>query len=144
VAQHLADISPLLHTDPSLEQLARVIRRHKQREILRLGARDLSFRALPIEAMNEMTSLEAFRNYHETSADLWERQALIKSRFAVGNEDLGRDAETVALATAYGRGLEEKRIGEIHHLRIRMEKELADESQSRLNLKKCRGGIVDI
>ncbi len=57
VAQHLADVSPLLHTDPSLEQLARVIRRHKQRENLRIGARDLSFRAPPIETMNEMTSL---------------------------------------------------------------------------------------
>ncbi len=108
------------------------------------SARSICSSAHRAKAGPLVTSLEALRNYHETSADLWERQALIKSRFAVGNEDLGRAAETVAQATAYGRGLEEKGVGEIHHLRIRMEKELAGESQSRFNLKKGRGGMADI
>lgn len=91
-----------------------------------------------------VTSLEAFRNYHETRASLWERQALIKTRFVAGEEELGRAAEAVAMASAYGRGLTEDGIGEINHLRLRMERELAGESQSRFNLKKGKGGIVDI
>jgi [glutamine synthetase] adenylyltransferase / [glutamine synthetase]-adenylyl-L-tyrosine phosphorylase len=35
-------------------------------------------------------------------------------------------------------------IAEIHHLRMRMERELAGEDESRFNLKKGRGGLVDI
>ena len=35
-------------------------------------------------------------------------------------------------------------VGEIHHLRMRMERELAGEDDSRFNLKKGRGGLVDI
>jgi glutamate-ammonia-ligase adenylyltransferase len=35
-------------------------------------------------------------------------------------------------------------VGEIHHLRMRMEHELAGEDESRFNLKKGRGGLVDI
>jgi glutamate-ammonia-ligase adenylyltransferase len=35
-------------------------------------------------------------------------------------------------------------VGEIHHLRMRMERELAAENDTRFNLKKGRGGLVDI
>ena len=35
-------------------------------------------------------------------------------------------------------------IGEIHHLRMRMERELSGEDETRFNLKKGRGGLVDI
>jgi [glutamine synthetase] adenylyltransferase / [glutamine synthetase]-adenylyl-L-tyrosine phosphorylase len=35
-------------------------------------------------------------------------------------------------------------VGEIHHLRMRMERELAGEDATRFNLKKGRGGLVDI
>jgi [glutamine synthetase] adenylyltransferase / [glutamine synthetase]-adenylyl-L-tyrosine phosphorylase len=35
-------------------------------------------------------------------------------------------------------------IAEIHHLRMRMERELSGEDETRFNLKKGRGGLVDI
>jgi len=91
-----------------------------------------------------VTSLDAFRAYHEKSAELWERQALIKARFAAGDEAVGRAAEEVAATTAYGKGLAPEGVKEIHHLRDRMEKELAGENDSRFNLKKGRGGMVDV
>ncbi len=89
-------------------------------------------------------SLEAFREYHKASSQLWERQALIKVRCAAGDSNLGEEIEQVAQTFAYGQGLDEEGVGEIHHLRMRMERELAGEDETRFNLKKGRGGLVDI
>jgi len=91
-----------------------------------------------------VTSLDAFCDYHQTSSELWERQALIKARFVAGDRDLGQDAERAAEVTAYGEGLTEDGIKKINHLRMRMERELAGESDSRFNLKNGKGGMVDI
>ncbi|HEU4342295.1 MAG TPA: bifunctional [glutamate--ammonia ligase]-adenylyl-L-tyrosine phosphorylase/[glutamate--ammonia-ligase] adenylyltransferase [Candidatus Binatia bacterium] len=89
-------------------------------------------------------SLDGFRDYHKTSSLLWERQALIKARFVAGDRGLGSEVEKVAENFAYRQGLTAEGIGEIHHLRMRMERELADEDETRFNLKKGRGGLVDI
>ncbi len=91
-----------------------------------------------------VSSLAAFREYHKTSSQLWERQALIKTRWVAGDAALGEEVESIAAAFAYASELERGDIGEIHHLRMRMERELAGESENRFNLKKGRGGLVDI
>jgi [glutamine synthetase] adenylyltransferase / [glutamine synthetase]-adenylyl-L-tyrosine phosphorylase len=91
-----------------------------------------------------VVSLAGFRGYHETSSELWERQALIKLRFVAGSRELGRAVEQVAQRFAYGKGLTPEGVAEIDHLRMRMEKELAKEDSARFNLKKGRGGMVDI
>jgi glutamate-ammonia-ligase adenylyltransferase len=91
-----------------------------------------------------VSSLEAFRHYHQTSSLLWERQALIKARYIAGDRKLGAKAEDIAAGFAYGKGLAPGGVAEIHHLRMRMEKELAQEDHSQFNLKKGRGGMVDI
>ena len=89
-------------------------------------------------------SLDAYREYHKSAAQLWERQALIKTRFIAGDAALGRAVERVIERCAYGAGLTQEGVGEIHHLRMRMERELAGEDETRFNLKKGRGGLVDI
>jgi glutamate-ammonia-ligase adenylyltransferase len=89
-------------------------------------------------------SVDAFREYHKTSSLLWERQALIKARFVAGDPSLGKQIEKVTETFAYGQGLTPEGIGEIHHLRMRMERELSGENEARFNLKKGRGGLVDI
>ena len=91
-----------------------------------------------------VSSLGAFRHYHETSSELWERQALIKMRFATGDRSLGSEAEEVARSFAYGRGLTQEGVTQVDHLRMRMEKELARESEDQFNLKKGMGGLVDV
>ena len=91
-----------------------------------------------------VSPLGAFREYHKTSSLLWERQALIKTRRVAGDAALGKEVEKITEAFAYGRGLERNGIDEIHHLRMRMERELAGEDVTRFNLKKGRGGLVDI
>lgn len=89
-------------------------------------------------------SLDAFRDYHQSAAQLWERQALIKTRFIAGDHGLGKAVEKIVERFAYGSGLPADGVSEIHHLRMRMERELAGENDSRFNLKKGRGGLVDI
>lgn len=89
-------------------------------------------------------SLDAYRDYHKTASQLWERQALIKTRFIAGDPTLGKAVEKIIERFAYGAGLSAEGVAEIHHLRMRMERELAGEDDSRFNLKKGRGGLVDI
>ena len=89
-------------------------------------------------------SLDAYREYHQSTSQLWERQALIKTRCIAGDASLGKTVESVIEQGAYSTGLTREGVGEIHHLRMRMERELAGEDESRFNLKKGRGGLVDI
>ncbi len=91
-----------------------------------------------------VSSLDAYREYHKTASQLWERQALIKTGFIAGDTALGREAEQIIERFAYSDGLPRDGIAEIHHLRVRMERELAGEDETHFNLKKGRGGLVDI
>ena len=91
-----------------------------------------------------VSSLDAYREYHRTASELWERQALIKTGFIAGDTELGKEAEQIIERFAYGGGLPPDGIAQIHHLRKRMERELAGEDDTHFNLKKGRGGLVDI
>jgi glutamate-ammonia-ligase adenylyltransferase len=91
-----------------------------------------------------VSSFESFKKYHEDSAKLWERQALIRARPTAGNTDLGKRVMKTVEYFVYEKPLGEDFHREIHHLRFRMEKEIAKESKLKLNLKTGRGGIVDI
>ena len=91
-----------------------------------------------------VSSLDAFRRYHETSSELWERQALIRARFAAGDADLGAEAEGIAERFAFQDNFGPQNAREIDHLRIRMERELAREDGSRFDVKTGRGGLVDV
>jgi len=93
-----------------------------------------------------VVSLDAFRRYQETRAEPWERQALLKARFAAGDAALGEQVIAAASAAAYEAGAAPKEL--IHHLRMRMENELAGErltgGRARFDPKLGRGGIVDV
>ncbi len=91
-----------------------------------------------------VSSLAAFERYHEESAQLWERQALLKCRFVAGDRDFGKRMEETIARFIYERPLPPDAAAEIHRLRMRMETELGKERADRLNLKVGRGGIVDV
>jgi len=91
-----------------------------------------------------VSSLEAFERYHEESAHLWERQALLKCRFVAGDRDFGKRVEERIRGYIYDRPLPPNAAEEIHRLRMRMEQELGREREDRLNLKVGRGGVVDV
>lgn len=91
-----------------------------------------------------VSSLAAFLRYHETSSQLWERQALIKARVIVADSAFAETVSTVLERVAYATEIDAAGVAEIDRLRGRMEHELAHEQAGRFNIKTGRGGIVDI
>ncbi len=105
-----------------------------------------------------VVSLDSFARYHgltREGADAtdasderlaqaadWERQALIRARACAGDIELGRRVTALASRVAYERGAPEPKA--MHHLRMRMERELAKEGPRRYDVKLGRGGIVDV
>jgi glutamate-ammonia-ligase adenylyltransferase len=102
-----------------------------------------------------VVSLDVFARYHGLSPDAdpatmqgrdWERQALIKARPCAGSAALGEAFLALAHTAAYKRGAPPP--DRVHHLRARMERELAGErrqgSRARYDLKLGRGGLVDV
>jgi glutamate-ammonia-ligase adenylyltransferase len=91
-----------------------------------------------------VTSYGAFRKYQEESAQIWERQALIRAKPSAGDVKLGKRVSRSIEELVYGRPVPPDFHKEIKRLRARMETELARESVKKLNIKTGRGGIVDI
>jgi glutamate-ammonia-ligase adenylyltransferase len=91
-----------------------------------------------------VSSLDGFRQYHETSAQVWERQALIKARPVAGDAELAARVAEIITAFVYRAPLQPDDVREIRRLRQRMERELAHEGHGRINIKTGRGGLVDI
>jgi glutamate-ammonia-ligase adenylyltransferase len=100
-----------------------------------------------------VVSLDAFARYHGlrrdgTAHDVaaegqdWERQALVRARVCAGDRALGARFAALAAKVAYDRGAPSPT--RLHHLRMRMEKELAREGPRRFDVKLGHGGIVDI
>jgi glutamate-ammonia-ligase adenylyltransferase len=91
-----------------------------------------------------VSSLAAFLRYHETSSQLWERQALIKARVIVAEPAFAEKVSTILERVTYAQEIDAVGVAEIDRLRGRMEHELANEQAGRFNIKIGRGGIVDI
>jgi glutamate-ammonia-ligase adenylyltransferase len=94
-----------------------------------------------------VVALEAFQRYHGRDAAgvraaPWERQALIRARFAAGDPDFGARATAAVEQIAYEQGPGDAR--EILRLRARMEAELGAESRGEVALKYGPGGLVDV
>lgn len=96
-----------------------------------------------------VSSRAGFRAYHAKEAALWERQALIKIRTVAGDVALGREIEQLAEGYVYDGGelhptSEAELAAAIGRLRARMERELAQETPHKFNIKTGRGGLVDV
>lgn len=91
-----------------------------------------------------VTSLESFKNYHKDEAQVWERQALTKARVVLGGDTLAEGIEAVIRHTLYDFSADDSVRAEIHRLRMRMENEIARESEGNYNIKTGRGGMVDV
>src|SRR5262245_58892347 len=90
-----------------------------------------------------VTSLAGFSQYHAGSAQVWERQALLRARPIAGGARLAdafmaerRRILELPLPTGAG--------AEIHRIRLRMETELAHETHLRRDFKTGRGGMLDV
>jgi len=90
-----------------------------------------------------VVSLAGFERYHATSAQVWERQALLRARPVAGSERLGADFERLR-RRILRKPLPEDLEDEVHRIRARMETELARETAERHDFKTGRGGMLDI
>jgi glutamate-ammonia-ligase adenylyltransferase len=91
-----------------------------------------------------VSSIDGFRRYHESSAQVWERQALIKARPVAGDAALAAAVAAIVSGFVYRAPLAPDEAKEIRRLRQRMERELARESREHINIKTGRGGLVDV
>ncbi len=91
-----------------------------------------------------VTSFDSFKDYHKNSAELWERQSLVRAIPAAGNKELGKKVMKVINTFVYERPLATNFYEEIYRIRGRMEAELAKESDNKVNIKTGKGGLVDV
>lgn len=91
-----------------------------------------------------VSSIAAFRDYHETSSELWEKQALIRARPIVGPSGLREEVKRIIRGCIWHTEFTDEAISEIVRLRKRMETEIALEDARHVDLKTGRGGLVDV
>jgi glutamate-ammonia-ligase adenylyltransferase len=89
-------------------------------------------------------ALESLDRYLAGEAALWERQALVRARPLLGDAGLARRFARLRRDRVFGPGLSDAERAEIHHVRMRMELELAHEGPGRVHLKLGAGGLVDL
>lgn len=91
-----------------------------------------------------VTSLDALRAYHEGSAALWERQALIKCRFVAGDATLAAPMRELLDRVVFIAQPASTLVPEMRRIRSRVESEVAREGGGTYNPKLGRGGIMDV
>jgi [glutamine synthetase] adenylyltransferase / [glutamine synthetase]-adenylyl-L-tyrosine phosphorylase len=91
-----------------------------------------------------VSSLESFRDYHRTTSQLWEKQALIKARPITGPQELSETVTGIVRDCIIRTELSDEDLGEIARLRRRMESEIALEDDLHVDMKTGHGGLVDV
>jgi glutamate-ammonia-ligase adenylyltransferase len=91
-------------------------------------------------------SLDAFRAYHESRAELWERQALLKARVCAGDAGVGARFMDWALEVVYRPGRDERVIPAIRRMKREIDRQLGRRAAGAgaANVKLGRGGIREI
>ena len=91
-----------------------------------------------------VVSEEAFIRYHKETAQMWEKQAMLKARSVAGDAEFGSkilaDMQRYIYATPPGKD----DLKELYRIRKRMEIEIAKEDSGKYNIKFGRGGLVDV
>lgn len=90
-----------------------------------------------------VASLAGLRAYHEREAQVWERQALLRAR-PVAGDALAAESFEMLRREVLRRPLRPDAAAEIHRIRLRMEAELAGETREHRDLKRGRGGLLDV
>ncbi len=88
-------------------------------------------------------TIDNLMNYYESWGEAWERQALIKARFAAGDPKLGKRFQDFVDAFTFARQMDDSSLEEIKRVKHRSEKEYSLDG-NRVHLKHGAGGIRDI
>ncbi|HEU4615682.1 MAG TPA: bifunctional [glutamate--ammonia ligase]-adenylyl-L-tyrosine phosphorylase/[glutamate--ammonia-ligase] adenylyltransferase [Kofleriaceae bacterium] len=137
--------------DEAVEHFSRLARRllgalHQRTPRGRLYEVDTRLRPSGTQGLL-VSSLAAWRRYHEHDARLWERQALIKLRPVAGDPALGAEVARLAAETVYGTPHDARKVAEaIGSMRERIERELGGGFRKRAggDLKFDAGGVIDV
>jgi len=90
-----------------------------------------------------VSSVEAFRDYQQKSAWVWEHQALTRARFSAGDVQVGEQFEAIRNEVlTRGRDLETLR-GEVLDMRRKMREGHANKSEL-FDIKHDPGGLIDL
>jgi [glutamine synthetase] adenylyltransferase / [glutamine synthetase]-adenylyl-L-tyrosine phosphorylase len=92
--------------------------------------------------------LDTCEKYYRNRAGLWEIQALARARFIAGNPAIGEKFQKLAVQlTDFSIPEQRRRFknwkSEIHHMRMRIEKERTPPGQDELAIKTGKGGLMD-
>jgi glutamate-ammonia-ligase adenylyltransferase len=91
-----------------------------------------------------VSSLSSFREYHQATSELWEKQALIRARPLTGASWLVQEVDQIFRDCISRTRISDLELKEIARLRRRMETELAVEDDLHVDLKTGHGGLVDV
>ena len=91
-----------------------------------------------------VSSLDAFAEYQRRSAWTWEYQALVRARVVTGGGEIVRQFERIRSGVLARPRDPDKLRKEVMEMRQRMRSELDKTSDRQVDLKHCRGGIVDV
>ena len=90
-------------------------------------------------------SMDSYLEYYERWSRPWEHLALLKARVAAGDDGLGARFVDATRAYAYPAEVPPDALGEIRHLKARMEKERVPRgTDARRHLKFGPGGLADV
>ena len=91
-------------------------------------------------------SLDAFRAYHESRAELWERQALLKARVCAGDATVAARFVDWARDVVYRPGLDARVVPAIRAMKREIDRAIGERAgeASATNVKLGRGGIREI
>ncbi len=87
-------------------------------------------------------TIASMLNYYESWGEAWERQALIKTRFVAGCDEIGRRFLRFVETFTFSRQMDDSSLEEIKRVKHRAEREYA--IPGRVQLKQGPGGIRDI
>jgi glutamate-ammonia-ligase adenylyltransferase len=91
-----------------------------------------------------VSSLDAFAEYQRRSAWTWENQALVRARVVTGGDEIVRQFERIRSGVLARPREAGKLCKEVMEMRRRMRDELDKSNDRQVDLKHCRGGIVDV
>ncbi|MDO8520427.1 MAG: hypothetical protein Q7T11_09760 [Deltaproteobacteria bacterium] len=91
-----------------------------------------------------VTTLENFLDYQREVSQIWERQALTKSRVLAGSAYFAGLVATQIAGLLYSAPYPDSIGKEMHRLRLRVEKEVAQETSRMCDFKGGRGAMMDI
>ena len=91
-----------------------------------------------------VVSEEAFIRYHKETAQMWEKQAMLKARSVAGDAEFGSKILADMQRYIYATPPSKDDLKELYRIRKRMEIEIAKEDSGKYNIKFGRGGLVDV